>query len=855
VSNVCDRIFGRLRDLKFEVSEGSFAPFEQKLPFIVGVAWEKRTAQLALIVDLDESQEEEAWRQTLFAAAGLRHHLATDRGAALGSPLVVLIVDAAAAKRVRSLVEDMNQRYAVFARVDLSLLRRDQVDDDQALDDALAPLLPRCREADEWKISKEDVAHFWERLRETVRGAAAELDDVFAGYRKTAGEVIAERLIGDLADRPELPPPAPRWRLRLQDFRSFEKDEVEFAPVTVVHGTNGSGKSAMLEALELCWAGTSQRKPNDVEATEYARHLRRDGRFDFEVTADDDLPVTEVRAEATAELVRCVLTQEAVSKLVDEPPSQRYEWLLATTGLELPQVEERTEALVREAKKEADAALRTADLSPLRAISSDGLKHLHDELRKSFAPRLPSRVDLLSAEELLTKVSDGTYAGADWRGEEQLLMAVEAVDETVAATPLDADLDPAGLDAAAKEAREAADRRRRRARPIGPLLDAIRSAHAPEREGPESEPEDQLLPPIPRRLAVRWLGHGRGLEEASQEFLAEAARLDGKAWSGRLESYAEALAAAAASVPADELEDIAGGFAPSEATPAPAAGQKIPEDVYRAAGFPQPLASPLDVVPALEEYGDLLQRQAAQLEAVAAELDEHPSRSFAAHAERVLEAVCRFESARRLRPRKGKKSPIAEASESVVSDLLESRMAPVVRELLAALVRFEWYFKPPEISGEDDKLEIGGIATDQADLDARLTLNAAERSVFGLAWFLGLHLLQPRERRRVLAIDDAAAAFDVPNQAAFVSTLRAYVRLLRPDQVLAVTHDATLAGLLAEELAPVDDWPASVARVRCQRNMVDVSVSSLDWREESSRDFESDLARLGLLGQAHTPAA
>jgi hypothetical protein len=853
MSNVCDRIFRRLRDLEFEVSEGSFAPFEQKLPFIVGVAWEKRTAQLALIVDLEESQEEEAWRQTLFAAAGLRHHLATDRGAALGSPLVLMVVDATAAKRVRSMVEDMNQRYAVFARVDLSLLRRDQVDDDEALDDALAPLLPRCREADEWKISKEDVAHFWERLRETVRVAAAELDDVFAGNRKTAGEVIAERLIGDLADRAELPPPIPRSRLRLRDFRSFEKDELELAPVTVVHGTNGSGKSAILEGLELCWAGTSQRKPSDVEAAEYARHLRRNGRFDFEVTADDDPPITDVRAEATAELVRCVLTQEAVSKLVDEPPGKRYEWLLAITGLELPAVDERTEALVRQAKQEADAALRAAGLSPLKAISSGGLKHLHNELRKGFAPRLPSRVDLLSAEELLTKVSAGTYARADWKGEEQLLAAVEAVDETVAATPLDADLDSAGLDAAAKEAREAAERRRSRARPIGSLLDAIQSAHTPE-EGPDSEPKEQLVPPIPRRLAVRWLGHGRGLEEASKEFLAEAADLDEKAWSGRLESYAEALAAAAAGVPAEELEDIASGFASSAAPPAPAAGKGIPDVVYQAAGFPQPLASPLDAVPALEEYVDLLQRQAAQLEVIAADLDGHPSRSFAAHAESVLAGVCRFEAARRLRPRKGKKSPIAEASESVVSDLLASRMAPIVRELLAALVRFEWYFRPPAISGEDDELKIGGVATDQSDLDVRLTLNAAERSVFGLAWFLSLHLLQPRERRRVLAIDDAAAAFDVPNQAAFVSTLRAFIRLSRPEQVLAITHDPVLAGLLAEELAPVDDWPASTARIRCQRNMEDASVSSLDWREESSRDLESDLARLGLLGQTQVSA-
>lgn len=849
-----DRIFERLKEVGFEVAEGSFEPFAQKLPFIVGAAWDRRTAQLALVLEMDNSQEEEAWRQTLFAAAGLRHHLATDGGAALGPPLVLMVVDETGEKRVRSLVEGMNQRYAVFTRVDLSLVRHDRIDDDQVLDDALAPLLPRCRDARDWEISKADVMHFWERLREAVRDAAGELDDVFAGYRKLAGEVIAERLIGDLADRPELPAPIPLSKLRLRDFRSFAMEEFDFAPVTVLHGTNGSGKSAVLEALELCWAGTSQRKPSDVEPVEYARHLPRGGRMDFEVAAEDGPPVTEVRDESATELVRCVLTQDAVSNLVDEPPDKRYEWLLAITGLELPQVDGRTETLVRDAKKEADAALRDADLSPLKAISSDGLKHLHAELRGSFAPRLPSRADLLGAEEVLTKASKGAYAQGDWKQEGELLAAVEAVDEMVASTPFDADLDSAILDGAAREVRKAADVRRERARPIGLLLDAIRSTQMPGGERIKDEPEEQLLPPIPRRLAVRWLGHGRGLEEVAKEFHAEAGRLGDEVWSTQLDAYAEALEAAAASIPTKELEEIAGAVVSSDAAPPPAAREGVPEDLYRAAGFPQVLGRPFDVMPALEEYAELLQRQGAELEALAAGLENHPSRAFAAHAERVLGAMCRFEVARRLRPRKGYRSPIAEASESVVIELLKGRLAPVVREFLAALVRFEWYFHPPALSGEGRELVIGGIATDQGDLDARLTLNAAERSVVGLAWFLALHVLQPRERRRVLAIDDASAAFDVTNQAAFVSTLRALVRLTRPEQIVAITHDAAIAESLAEELAPIGDWPASVIRIRCERNGEDVSVSSPEWRDESPRDLQSDLERLGLLGEMSVPA-
>jgi hypothetical protein len=700
---------------------------------------------------------------------------------------------------------------------------------------------------------EKDVLHFWERLRGTVRDAAAGLDDVFAGYRKTAGEVIAERLIGDLADRPELPSPVPLSKLQMKDFRSFAEEEVELAPVTVLHGTNGSGKSAILEALELCWARTSQRKPPDVEAAEYARHLPRGGRAEFEVAADGP-PITEVLGDPAAELVRCVLTQDAVSSLVDKSPEERYEWLLAITGLELPQVDQRIDTLVRDAKKEVDGTLREAGLSSLKAINSDGLKHLHAELRGSFAPHLPSQANLLGAEDLLTKVSQGVYARQDWKQERALLAAVEAVDEMVASTPFGAELDTAVLDGAAREARKAADARRERARPISLLLDAIQSVEVPGGEELKGEPEEQLLPPVPRRLAVRWLGHGRGLEEVAKEFHEEARELDDKDWSARLDAYAEALEAAAAGVPTKELEEIARVAVRSDATPAPVAREGVTEDRYRAAGFSQALGRPLDAVPTLEEYADLLQRQAAELEALAAGLDGHPSRGFAAHAERVLGAMCRFEVARRLRPRKGYKSPIAEASESVVAELLKGRLAPVVRELLAALVRFEWYFKPPAISGQDRDLVLGGIATDQEDLDARLVLNGAERSVVGLAWFLALHLLQPRERRRVLAIDDASAAFDLANQAAFVSTLRAFVRLVRPQQIVAITHDTAIAESLAEELAPVGDWPASVARIRCERSKEDVSVSRLEERDDSTRDLQLDLERLGLMGEMHAPA-
>lgn len=68
-----------------------------------------------------------------------------------------------------------------------------------------------------------------------------------------------------------------------------------------------------------------------------------------------------------------------------------------------------------------------------------------------------------------------------------------------------------------------------------------------------------------------------------------------------------------------------------------------------------------------------------------------------------------------MRPRKGRVGPIELASEEEVEALLVGKLEPVVRELLAALVRFEWYFKPPMISSAGRKLVIGGIATERGD--------------------------------------------------------------------------------------------------------------------------------------------
>jgi hypothetical protein len=845
----CDRILQRLRAVGFETQRGPLSVFEDDLPMLVGAAWDERTAQLAMLVDVDPSQERDALRQLLFAIGGLRHQISADGPIAIGSPLALLIVDNEGEELVRSLVEEISRDYVVFTRLDLSLVRRDAVSEDDALDDALAPLLPRCRQAQSESISKADVLQFWDRLRRLIREAADDLDDIFASSRKAAARAAADALIGDLADRPSLAAPKPLSAVEIKNFRSFSgQPTVEMAPITIVHGANGTGKSALLEALEICWAQTSQRKPPDVEASEYERHLAHDGEGGFELVGDGKV-FNGITIEPDVELVRCVLTQDSAPRFIEQSPKRRFANLLAITGLELPELDQRTDNLVRDAKKHVDVVMRDAGLPPLRAITSDGVKHLNDNLRQAYVPRLPSLEELMGLEDVLARASAGAYVRFDWTSTD-LVTTLEKVDEMLAGAPLGTEPDRSLLNASAQVAKEAAAARRQRARAMRGLVRAI---HAARPEGPEEEPdesEQELVPEIPRRLAVRWLGHGRALELAASAFEEEGEQLATDSWLKRLNAYTDGLRKLAAEVPRKELDVMIG--AASVNLPLAAEPVDVPEDVYRAAGFSRTPDKPNDLVDPIEEYVALLEGQTTALDSVGTSLENHPSKEFSAHCDRVLDAMCGFELARRLRPRKGRVEPIEKASEEEVEELLNGRLAPIVRELLVSLVRFEWYFNPPKISGKKGELEIGGIATARADLDARLVLNAAERSVFGLAWFLALYLLQPDERRQVLAIDDASAAFDSTNQAAFVSTLRALVRMVRPKQVVLCSHDSAVAESLMEELAPVDGWPTRARRVRCERDQSNLSRCEVVEGKDGQRDLTLNLKRLGLVGEMPT---
>ncbi len=820
---------------------GNVTPFGEELPLVTGVAWDARTAQVALVAEMDSSREEEPWRQLLFAGSGLRHHLAGDGRAAFGPPLILVIVDDVGERTLRMMVEDLAQRYALFSRVDLNLVRHRDLEHDDALDAAIAPLLPCCREflREGQEISRRDVQRFWDVLREQVENAALALDDMFGEFRGTAGKEVAKTLIAGSPDSLELPALTPISTITIKNLRSFAHTVMQFPQVTVVHGANGSGKSTLLEALELLWAETSQRKPWDVEASEYARHLPRDGEGDFAVTSEH-CSVTSIATEPRAELARCVLTQEVSSALVNQPPEERYKTLLSLTGLEIPDLDLRTKNLLADVKRDADTALKDAGLPMLATSGSDGCGHLRKAFTSDFASRLPSAHGLVGFEQALERASAGIYQARKWTDEQAATDALLRIDGLIAQLPDNIDvanaLDEAALDEAALTVRELAKPRHEAARGIRLLLDAAVKSRLPD--APPPPQGDDTTAPVPAALAVRWVAHANAVTEASSQFRTDAAGLEHAEWAQRLAAYADALDAAAATVPRDELE----AFVRVRPAPKPAPGEVVAKERFLAAGFSAPVENLHELVPQLQELVELLQRQSAELDTLASDLERHPARQFSEHAARVLAAVCRYELARGIR----RKGPVMRASQELVHELLQGRLAPVMRELVAALARFEWYFKPLEIPDRRQQVLLGGVSTTRDDLDARLVLNSAEKTVLGLGWFLALHLLQPANRRQVLVLDDPTAAFDAVAQASFVATLRAFVRLTRPSQIVVASHDDGLAALLADELAPVDQWPSAVARVRCQRDENADSVVTVEWSDETSRELAHEAAQLGL---------
>lgn len=847
MAELTERVLSRLRDLDFEVRSGWSEPFGEQLPLVTGVAWDAESAQVALIAEGEGPLAPEPWRQLLFAGSGIRHQLGGDQPSAFGTPVIVAIVDPQASGELRALAESLSREYAVFSRVDLNVVLQGDVRDEERLDDALAPLLPRCRRILGAEISKREVQKFWDLLRAEVEAAAAGLEDVFGDRRAAVGREGAEALIGDSPDSAELPAPGPIHEVKLRRFRSIESADVELASVNVISGPNGGGKTSLIEALELAWAGTSQRKPPGVEAEDYAAHLPLEGRGAFSIEADGR-SVESVSGWPRAELARCVLTQEAMTALASEAPKERFARLLTVTGLEIPDVKSRTEALLRQSKVEVDKVFSAAGMTNLARMDRVGLRHLREELKSDFADRFARFADIDAIETALVSISGGAFGPWQWKAEAGVRAALEAADRAVAEAGerrSDARLAPT-LDEAGAMVAALLDERAQMAAAVRRLLEALREQFQAERAA--AAPVESTEPPSPApigvELASRWLRNAAGVRQSAERFGADAAQIEDAAWAERLRGYAAALEHAAELAPSAELEGLSAPAPP----PVARVEVKVDPEVQQAAGFTEAPIDAASVGPVLRELGDALDSHVASLRDLGQRIERHPARNLEEHWEGLMDAICRFELARTLR----REGPIQQASERIVVELLDERLRPVVAELMAAIVRFEWYFRPLKMSTEKKQVRLAGLATDREDLDVRLLLNSAEKAVLGLAWFLALHMLQPKERRAVLVLDDPTSAFDSLNTAGFTSTLRALTRLLRPEQVVIATHDDRVAALLGEEISGVDGWPTKVRRTRFQRNAKFCSEAIEESVDEGQRDTGSELERLGLLEGAGT---
>jgi energy-coupling factor transporter ATP-binding protein EcfA2 len=852
-------VLDRLREVDFTISEGSVEPFGTELPFVVGVAWEAQTAQVAFVAESESfegSSEdvEDGWRQLLFGLSGLRHHLTKGDPPALGTPVLLAVVDADGKRLLRDLVERLTKDYAMFQRVDLNLVLSSEVGDRDKLDFALAPLLPRCREAlrkaDKGEtIGRGDLRQFWGTLRSKVYEVAEEkLGHPLSSYSEEAASSIATALTSEYEESEDAKPPWRVGRVELQQMRSFDKEEVGFEQVTVISGGNGSGKTSILEALELLWSRSSQRRPPGVKAGEYGDHLAREGEGGFAVRGtgrEDD--VTAVAEHPDAELSRSVLTQDAVARLVGVSPKERMETLTAVTGLEVPELDPRTKEIADSARGRMNSALKDAGMRTLKPAQRSVVKHLKSELSANFAVAAPDSRPLVTAELTLERFAHGCYKAGDWSDLEGVLEQLAAVDGAIreATADLASPSDPSKTVArAAADLRAKAQRMQERVLALRTLGKALGPAEPEVGSRPEKEPH-----PLSPGLAARWIAQVDSVESSAETLRDELNQVNDRRWHKELLAYVKALTAAADSVPRRELEKMAQAF--------PSAPQHRPRppsfEQFEAAGFTRVPDRPDVLAEPLLDLEASLRRMGGALEELAASIEGHPACVYGTHFDRLLKAAANYELAWRLR---WPGNPVDRASEDLIGTLLGGRLAPVLIELIASLVRFDWYFEPAIVTVKDGGVVFGGLATKRADRDARLLLNASERGVVGLSWFLALHLLQPRSRREVLVLDDPGSSFDFANQAGFVSVLRAFVRLLRPDQLVVATHDEPLAILLEEELGSVDGWPEAVSHLRCSRDQEDCSRVCDETAVKDSRSLSQELAILGLDGPvAPSPAA
>jgi hypothetical protein len=858
---VADLVIERLRGLDFTVREDDVRLFGETIPFVRAIAFDAPTRQLVVLAE-DESGEaaewdrhEPAWRDLLFAVSGLRRQLSGSRPPALSQPVLIAVAPGEVAGRLRGLVEQVITEYALFTRIDLNILDAGAADLD-AIDRGMASLLPRTREAIRKGITvaTQDVEQFWIELETAVGDVDRRFVEKFdAEAVETAVSDLMEELRTDLErpDETEATRKAePIFGLELRDFRSFAQEGVEIGPTTIVHGTNGSGKTSICEAMEILWSGRTRRIPEGVKAAEYEKHLNFEGRQFHLRTLDDKMTADSIADAPEAILGRTVLPQERLTEMADGVPTQRFRAFLEASGLELPEFEERLKDQLRGALRNLNTAFAEIGVGRVTAVNHDGIKPLIQALQGSFAPRLPSPDRIRSAVAALQRETAGAYKAdlghlVDEIGHAQkrLLDLDIALNEFAAkrrrARSPSAELEDVGL-----QMRHIVSRLREAAQPLALLVRHLQTTADTSIAAPvQSRPAPRPLP-ISAALRARWLTQARNLEAEIDSLDQFSKGIEDSAWRGRLDSYLEALRVASSHSSRAELERLVEPESGRSLQEIPSRFEEPAVALVEAAGFnraPRPTEAIIESILALQYE---IVRQADEIEAIADEVESHPAAAFAANAPRIESALCRFELRRELMKPNG---ALTKAREALVGRLLDQRLTPVVRELVDALVRFEWYFKPLEVEVRGRELRLHGLATDDPKLDIRMLLNAAERTIVGIAWFLGLHVTQERSDRKVLILDDPASGFDETNRAAFISTLSVLLDLLKPAQFLITTHDEALVAALEVELLRPDESKDSPTLLRCRRTESGTSeVRESPLQARLRPDLESELEALHL---------
>jgi hypothetical protein len=848
--------------MRFRLREDGLDLFGESMHMVKAIAVDEAALQLVLVAEQEAHQQadqdletmERRWRELIFAIGGLRHQLRGADGPALGAPILIAVVPSVGVDPLRSVVEEIARDYALLARVEINILDADLDDGGHALDRALSSCLPRVREALEERttVTPQDVAEFWVELRAEVKRGA---DGLKGDFGDSLADEAARRILLQLKEgvtarqgatsEPGLPP-APVSKLELRSFRSFRSEQVELPSVAIVYGSNGGGKTSLCEALELVWSGWTQRIPDQVSSQEYGAHLARGGEEPFSVRWQEEggeqwQELDRVRDFPSVPIGRTVLAQHLLAELASNSPKDRFRAFLATSGLDLPDLENVAGKIRASTRQEADAALAEAGFPPLRAVNASSRSHIRTRLLDvTFAAGLPADDDLRGAADALEQVSGGAFVARHLVVNKGLRPLLHEVDSAIAelAETFEGPDPRRQMDAAAKSLREEALRFRERAEPLRGMVAHIRASWS--RRGRPSE-ERRSPYPIPHDVAARWVSHARGLQDGLDDLERLAPKVEDKAWRSRLDAYLNSLRRAREQSSLQELEGLLSRER-EEAVQEVKEISKLPLELVEEAGFNQlPESSPM-LGEGIDQLQVQLSRHAARLDELAAELDRHPAREFIARAQRLLPALCRFELARDLLQPGG---AITRTRESLLNRLLEGRLFPLVQELVDALVRFEWYFEPMHLRVRGNKMHLSGLATSNEKLDVRLLLNAAERSIVGVAWFLALHILQPQDHRRALVLDDPASGFDPLNQAAFVATLRALLRLLEPEQLVITTHDEAFVALLEQELAVVSGWPSQVSRYRCRRGSSGVSeVDKVPDGDFYSGDLDRELRLL-----------